>query len=67
MDTLKRDDLLVLLRGESLAVQASASGKGARQAAVDVDAFYVASRPEPAGRRDVLVISVYGKGIVMRP
>ena len=39
----------------------------ARRAAIDVDAFYVASRPEPAGRRDVLVISVDGKGIVMRP
>ena len=39
----------------------------ARRAAVDVDAFYAASTPEPAGRGDVLVISVDGKGIVMRP
>ena len=39
----------------------------ARRAAVDVDAFYTASMPEPAPPGDVVVISVDGKGIVMRP
>ena len=39
----------------------------ARRAAVDVDAFYAASRPESGADDDVLVISADGKGIVMRP
>jgi hypothetical protein len=38
----------------------------ASRAAVDVDAFYAASTPQPAGS-DVLVISADGKGIIMRP
>ena len=39
----------------------------AARAAVDVDAFYATITREPAGARDVLVLSVDGKGIVMRP
>jgi hypothetical protein len=39
----------------------------ARRAAVDVDVFYAAVQREPAGHDDVLVLSVDGKGIVMRP
>jgi hypothetical protein len=39
----------------------------AASAAVDVDAFYVASNLQPAGSDDVLVISADGKGIIMRP
>lgn len=35
--------------------------------AVDVDDFYDASAPEPGASDDVLVLSVDGKGIVMRP
>jgi hypothetical protein len=37
------------------------------RAAADVDDFYAASVPEPADPNDVLVLSVDGKGIVMRP
>ena len=36
-------------------------------AAADVEDFYDASAPEPGASGDVLVISVDGKGIVMRP
>jgi hypothetical protein len=39
----------------------------AQAAAVDVDAFYTAGQPEPAGEGEVLALSVDGKGIVMRP
>jgi hypothetical protein len=39
----------------------------AARAAVDVDAFYAASTPQPAAPDDVLVISADGKGIIMRP
>ena len=39
----------------------------ADRAAVDVDAFYAASTPQPAASDDVLVISADGKGIIMRP
>jgi hypothetical protein len=39
----------------------------AERAAVDFDAFYAQRRSSPGARRDVLVISVDGKGIVMRP
>jgi len=38
-----------------------------RRAATDVRAFYDARAPEPGASDDVLVISVDGKGIVMRP
>jgi hypothetical protein len=38
-----------------------------RRAAVDIDDFYTAISREPAGDGDMLVISVDGKGIVMRP
>jgi hypothetical protein len=37
------------------------------RAAADVDDFYDTSAPEPGGSDDVLVLSVDGKGIVMRP
>jgi len=36
-------------------------------AAADVEGFYDASAPEPGASDDVLVVSVDGKGIVMRP
>ena len=36
-------------------------------AATDVEAFYAARAPEPDASSDVMVISVDGKGIVMRP
>jgi len=39
----------------------------ARSAAVDVGDFYAASVPESGASADVLVVSVDGKGIVMRP
>jgi len=39
----------------------------ARRAAADVEDFYAASAPEPGASGDVLVVSVDGKGIVMRP
>ncbi|MGH9148817.1 MAG: ISKra4 family transposase, partial [Acidimicrobiales bacterium] len=39
----------------------------ARSAAADVADFYDASAPEPGASDDVLVVSVDGKGIVMRP
>ena len=48
----------------------SANGKSSsspHRAAVDVDAFYAASTPQPAAADDVLVISADGKGIIMRP
>jgi len=38
-----------------------------RRAAVDVDAFYAARSPSGGDPDDVLVLSVDGKGIVMRP
>jgi len=37
------------------------------RSAADVDDFYATSMPEPADSNDVLVLSVDGKGIVMRP
>ncbi len=37
------------------------------RSAADVDDFYATSAPEPADPNDVLVLSVDGKGIVMRP
>jgi hypothetical protein len=37
------------------------------RAALDVDGFYAAAAPAPGSSTDVLVISVDGKGIVMRP
>ena len=39
----------------------------ARRAAADVGDFYDAGAPEPGASDDVLVVSVDGKGIVMRP
>ncbi len=39
----------------------------ARRAATDVEDFYDASAPEPGASDDLLVVSVDGKGIVMRP
>ena len=39
----------------------------AGRAAVDVEGFYAQHRPPPGAGRDVLVLSVDGKGIVMRP
>lgn len=36
-------------------------------ASVDVDAFYAARRPDPAGGEALLVLQVDGKGVVMRP
>jgi len=39
----------------------------ARSAAADVEDFYDASATEPGASDDVLVVSVDGKGIVMRP
>lgn len=39
----------------------------AARAAVDVDAFYAARRRDPRPDTDLLVLSVDGKGIVMRP
>lgn len=39
----------------------------AARAATDVEDFYAAAKPEPAADSDALVISVDGKGIVMRP
>ncbi len=36
-------------------------------AAADVEGFYAARAPEPGTSKDVVVISVDGKGIVMRP
>ncbi|MGI8684962.1 MAG: ISKra4 family transposase [Acidimicrobiales bacterium] len=39
----------------------------ARRAAADVGAFYDTRAPEPGASDDVLVVSVDGKGIVMRP
>jgi hypothetical protein len=38
-----------------------------QRAAVDVDAFYAQRRPGPRPEGDLLVLSVDGKGIVMRP
>lgn len=38
-----------------------------QRAAVDVDAFYARRRPGPRPEGDLLVLSVDGKGIVMRP
>jgi hypothetical protein len=38
-----------------------------RRAAVDIDAFYAARSPSGGDPDDVLVLSVDGKGIVMRP
>lgn len=38
-----------------------------QRAAVDVDAFYAQRRPDPRPDTDLLVLSVDGKGIVMRP
>jgi hypothetical protein len=38
-----------------------------RAAAVDIDTFYAAMRPAPAGDDELLVLSMDGKGIVMRP
>nr|WP_107085705.1 hypothetical protein [Streptomyces acidiscabies] len=38
-----------------------------RAAAVDITAFYAARTPAPADSRTLLVLSVDGKGIVMRP
>ncbi len=39
----------------------------AARAAADVEAFYDTSMPEPGASGDVLVLTVDGKGIVMRP
>jgi hypothetical protein len=39
----------------------------ALRAAADVDAFYAARRPGPAGDDQLLVLTFDGKGIVMRP
>ncbi len=39
----------------------------AARAATDIDAFYAEARREPAANTDVVVLSVDGKGIVMRP
>lgn len=39
----------------------------ARRAAADIGDFYDACAPEPGASDDVLVVSVDGKGIVMRP
>lgn len=39
----------------------------ASRAAVDVDDFYAQRQPPAGARRDVLVLSADGKGIVMRP
>ena len=39
----------------------------AQAAAVDIDAFYAVRRPDPRDAPWVLVLSVDGKGIVMRP
>jgi len=39
----------------------------AARAAVDVEDFYNSSAPQPGASDDVLVVSVDGKGIVMRP
>jgi hypothetical protein len=39
----------------------------AERAAVDFDAFYASRTPPEAGEGDVLVLSMDGKGIVMRP
>lgn len=39
----------------------------AGRAAADVEDFYAQRRPQPDADRDVLVLSVDGKGIVMRP
>jgi hypothetical protein len=39
----------------------------ARAAAADIDAFYAARRPGPAGDDALLVMQYDGKGIVMRP
>src|SRR6266487_1218872 len=38
-----------------------------RAAATDIDAFYTAAAPQPATDDTLLVLSVDGKGIVMRP
>ena len=38
-----------------------------RAAAVDVDAFYAARRPEPGAPEALLVLQMDGKGVVMRP
>jgi hypothetical protein len=54
--------------------RATGVGLGKRQveelvarAAADVEDFYAGAKPEPAADSDALVISVDGKGIVMRP
>jgi hypothetical protein len=54
--------------------RATGVGVGKRQveeltarAAADVDAFYTSFAPEPGDSTDVLVLSVDGKGIIMRP
>jgi hypothetical protein len=39
----------------------------ARAAAVDVDAFYQQRRPGPSPATDLLVLTMDGKGVVMRP
>lgn len=39
----------------------------AQAASVDIDAFYAARRPDPAGAEALLVLQVDGKGVVMRP
>ena len=38
-----------------------------RRSAADIDGFYAQSRREPADPGDIVVLSVDGKGIVMRP
>jgi len=54
-------------RATGVAVAKRQVEKLARSAAVDVGDFYATSVPEPGASDDVLVVSVDGKGIVMRP
>ncbi len=54
-------------RGTGVAVAKRQVEELAARSATDVDAFYAAVEREPAAEDDVLVLSVDGKGIVMRP
>src|SRR6266536_3782104 len=77
--TLKRRAATEAVRGSFAAAEQTltrACGKvaGKRQvkqltvaAATDIDAFYTAAAPQPATDDTLLVLSVDGKGIVMRP
>ena len=61
------DTAEAILRATGVLVAKRQVEELADRAAVDVDEFYKTITREPAGDEDVLVVSVDGKGIVMRP